>query len=179
MRKRLDELTIQTDSTVQASVGMYGLTTDTLVGRFLRFPTIKIGKLPINDLYVTTTHKTSRIGSAILKHTSLIIDAHRQQFVFQPHDKQGITVGNSEVGGLSLIPTETDDSVGVLKVFVRKDSEAYRQGVRTGDYLIEINGIPITDLCTYILMEHKNEETSLKFCSKNGIVKLITLRTLK
>lgn len=177
--KVLDNLTIQTDTTIRASVGIYGLDIDTLVGRFLHFPTIKIGKLPVNDLYVTTTHKTSRIGSAILKHMSLIIDASRQQFVFQPHDKQNITVSNSEIGSISLIPTEADDTLGVLKAFVRKGSDVYRQGVRTGDYLIEINGTPISDLCSYLLMEHKHEETSLKFRSKNGIVKLITLRIPK
>lgn len=176
MRKILDELTIQMDTTVQSNVGIYGLATDTLAGRLLRFPEIRIGKLPINDLYVTTTHKTSRIGSALLKHTSLIIDAHRQQFVFQPHDSQGITVGNSEVGGLSLIPTEAADTLGVLKAFVRNGSDAYRQGIRTGDYLIEVNGTPINTVCTYMLMEHKAKETPHMFRSPDGTVKKVTLK---
>ena len=175
-KKILDDLTIQTDSTIKASLGLYGLSTDTLVGRFLRFPTIKIGKLPINDLYVTTTHKTSIIGSALLKHTSLIIDANRKQFVFLPHNKQDISIGNSEMGSVSLIPTESSDTLGVLKAFVRKGSDAYRQGIRTGDYLIEVNGTPINDICTYMLMEHKDKEIPLKFRSPDGTVKQAILK---
>ena len=91
-------------------------------------------------------------------------------YAFQPGEEKIVTIKEVK------LETVTDPNG---KVFVRKDSEAYRQGVRTGDYLIEINGTPISDLCTYLLMEHKHEETSFKFCSKNGIVKLITLRTLK
>ena len=174
--KILDDLTIQTDSTIKASVGLYGLSTDTLVGRFLHFPTIKIGKLPVKDLYVTTTHKTSRIGSALLKYTSLIIDANRKQFVFVQHNIQDIMVGNREVGSVSLIPTEASDSLGVLKAFVRKGSDAYRQGIRTGDYLIEVNGIPIKVICTYMLMERKDEETLFKFRSPGGMEKIVKLK---
>ena len=57
-RKLLDDLTIQTDTTINTGVGIYGLSTDTVVGRFLHFPTIKIDKLPVNDLYITTAHPT-------------------------------------------------------------------------------------------------------------------------
>ena len=37
-RKVLDDLTLQTDTTIKASAGLYGLSTDTLVGRLLHFP---------------------------------------------------------------------------------------------------------------------------------------------
>ncbi len=57
-RKILDELTIQTDTSINSRVGIYGLSTDTIVGRFLHFPTIRIDKLPVNDLYITTAHLT-------------------------------------------------------------------------------------------------------------------------
>ena len=175
-RKILDDLTIQTDTTIKASAGIYGLSTDTLVGRFLHFPTIEIGELPVNDLYVTTAYRTMRIGSALLKHSSLIIDAPRKQFVFLPHSKQGIRVGNSEVGSISLIPSEPDDTLGVLKAVVRKGSTAYKKGIRTGDYLREVNGIPINDLCTYMLMERKDEEVLFKFHSPDGIEKTVRLK---
>ena len=175
-RKLLDDLTIQTDTTVNTSVGIYGFSADTIVGRFLHFPTIKIDKLPVNDLYITTAHRTMRVGSAVLKHASLIIDAPRKQFVFVPHNNQDITVGNSETGSVSFIPSEAGDTLGVLKAVIRKGSTAYQKGVRTGDYLIEVNGIPIKDICTYVLMERKDEESLFKFRSPDSIEKIVKLK---
>lgn len=175
-RKLLDDLTIQTDTTINTSVGIYGLSTDTVVGRFLHFPTIMIDKLPVNDLYITTAHRTMRVGSAVLKHASLIIDAPRKQFVFVPHNNQDITVGNCEAGSVSFIPSEVGNTLGVLKAVVRKGSTAYQKGIRTGDYLIEVNGISIKDICTFILMERKDEETLFKFRSPGGIEKVVKLK---
>ena len=175
-RKLLDDLTIQTDTTINTGVGIYGLSTDTVVGRFLHFPTIKIYKLPVNDLYITTAHPTMRVGSAVLKHASLIIDAPRKQFVFVPHNGQDITVGNSEAGSVSLIPSEVGDTLGVLKAVIRKESTAYQKGIRKGDYLVEVNGIPIKDICTYMLMERKDEESLFKFRSPDGIEKVVKLK---
>ena len=175
-RKLLDDLTLQTDTTINTSWGLYGLSTDTLVGRLLHFTKIKIDKLPVNDLYITTAHPTMRVGSAVLKHASLIIDAPRKRFVFLPHNNQEIRVGNSEAGSISFIPSESGDTLGVLKAVVRKGSTAYLKGIRTGDYLIEVNGIPINDLCTYMLMERKDEEALLKFYSPDGIEKIVLLK---
>ena len=185
-QKILDDLTIQTDTTINSSVGLYGLSADTIVGRFLHLPKIHIDHLPVNNLYITTAHRTSRVGSAVLKHASLIIDAPRKQFVFVPHDHQDLTVGNSEAGSVTFIPTEAGDTLGVLKAVVRKGSVAYQKGVRTGDYLIEVNGTPIKDACTYMLMERLrvgasagmryDEETQFKFRSPDGTEKVVKLK---
>lgn len=175
-RKLLDDMTIQTDTTINTSIGIYGFSTDTVVGRFLHFPAIKIDKLPVNDLYITTAHPTMLVGSAILKHVSLIIDAPRKQFVLVPHNNQDITVCNSEAGSVSFIPSEVGNTLGVLKAVVRKGSTAYQKGIRTGDYLIEVNGISIKDICTFILMERKDEETLFKFRSPGGIEKVVKLK---
>ncbi len=75
-----------------------------------------------------------------MKHASLIIDAPKKQFVFVPHNGQEITVSNSEAGSVSFIPSESGDTLGVLKAVIRKVSAAYQKGIRTGDYLIEVNG---------------------------------------
>ena len=175
-RKLLDDMTIQTDTTINTSIGIYGFSTDTIIGRFLHFPTIKIDKLPVNSLYITTAHPTMRVGSAVLKHVSLIIDAPRKLFVFLPHTRQDITVGNSEAGSVSFIPSEAGDTLGTLKAVIRKGSIAYQEGIRTGDYLIEVNGISIKDICTYMLMERKDEEALFKFRSPKGIDKIVRLK---
>ena len=100
----------------------------------------------------------------------------RKQFVFVPHTGQEITVGNSEAGSVSFIPSEAGDSLGVLKAVIRKGSAAYQKGIRTGDYLIEVNGVSIKDLCTYTLMERKDEESLFKFRSTVGIEKTVRLK---
>ena len=93
-----------------------------------------------------------------------------------PHNQQDITVGNSEAGSVTFIPTEAGDTLGVLKAVVRKGSVAYRKGVRTGDYLMEVNGTPITDVCTYMLMDRYDEEAQFKFRSPNGTEKTVRLK---
>ncbi|MBQ6378496.1 MAG: hypothetical protein IJJ56_06845, partial [Prevotella sp.] len=102
--------------------------------------------------------------------------AAKKQFVFMPHNGQDITVGNSETGSASFIPSEAGDTLGVLKAVIRKGSTAYQKGVRTGDYLIEVNGIPIKDICTYVLMERKDEESLFKFRSPDSIEKIVKLK---
>jgi C-terminal processing protease CtpA/Prc len=57
-----------------------------------------------------------------------------------------------------------------------RGSAAYKKGVRAGDYLIAVNGIPIKDICTYILMERKDEEALFKFRTPNGVEKAVRLK---
>ena len=73
-------------------------------------------------------------------------------------------------------PSEAGDTLGVLKAVIRKGSIAYKKGIRTGDYLIEVNGIPIKNICTYLLMERKDVESLFKFRSPDGIDKVVKLK---
>ncbi len=176
-RKDGDAVTLHTDSTINSHVGLNGLSNDTIEERILYFPSIKMGDLTVNDLYVTTASLSAGIGSALLKHVSLIIDAPKKCFVFLPHDgQQEIFVGNKETGSLSFCPSEAGDTLGVLKAIVRRGSIAYQKGIRTGDYLIEVDGTPITDICTYVQMEGKDKDTPMKFRSPDGTVKQATLK---
>ena len=101
-------------------------------------------------------------------------------------DTKDITVGNSEAGSVTFIPTEAGDTLGVLKAVVRKGSAAYQKGVRTGNYLIEVNDTPITDVCTYMLIERLrvgasagmryDEEAQFKFRNPDGTEKSVRLK---
>ena len=176
-RKDVDALTVQKDSTVNTNIGLHGVLNDTIEERVLHFPSIKIGSLPVNDLYVSTSCHSLGIGTALLMHTSMIIDAPKKRFVFLPHDHQTeLSVGNKEIRSLSFVPAEEGDSLGVLKAIVRKGSTAYLKGIRTGDYLIEVNGILIKDVCTYMQMEGRFEETSMTLRSLDGKEKQVTVK---
>jgi len=63
-----------------------------------------------------------------------------------------------------------------MTAIVREGSTAYQKGVRTGDYLLEVDGIPITDFCTFLRMEFDSKETPMKFRSTNGTEKQVTLK---
>ena len=176
-REDIVALTVQKDSTVNTNIGLHGVSNDTIEERVLHFPSVKIGSLPVNDLYISTACHSLGIGTALLMHTSMIIDAQKKRFVFLPHDPQTeLSVGNEEIRSLKFLPAEVGDSLGVLKAIVRKGSTAYQQGIRTGDYLIEVNGIPIKDPCTYMQMEGKNKETPMILRSPDGTEKQVTVK---
>ena len=176
-RKDIDALTVQKDSTVNTNIGLHGVSNDTIEERVLHFPSIMIGSLPVNDLYISTACHSLGIGTALLMHTSMIIDAPKKRFVFLPHEPQTeLSVDNKEIRSLSFVPAEEGDSLGVLKAIVRKGSTAYQKGIRTGDYLIEVNGTSIKDRCTYMQMEGKFEETSMTLRSPDGKEKQVTVK---
>lgn len=56
-------------------------------------------------------------------------------------------------------------------ITVREGKEAWRKGVRTGDYILEYNGVPIRDICTYILLKKRDKDSAYKFVSPDGTVK--------
>ena len=175
-KKWLDEHTILSDTTINANIGVWGTLADTLIGRFIHFPQIQIGNLPVNDLYVKTSSHNMSIGSGLLKQTSMIIDAPRKSFVFLPHNQQTISVGNDDVY-INFIPTEAGDTLGCCKAVVFKGSDAYQKGIRTGDYLLEINGTPITDVCSIIPFRLSNfQEGLFKFRSPDGTLKEARLK---
>ena len=147
-------------------------------GTTRRFPSTQVGSLTVNDLYISTACHSLLMGSAPLKHASLLIDAPKRHFVFLPHDGQkAITVGNKDINDHFFLPAEPGDPNGVLTVVVREGSNAYLKGVRTGDYLVEANGIPITDFCTFSRMERSDRETPMKFRSPDGREKQVALKS--
>lgn len=97
-----------------------------------------------------------------MKKNSLIIDGHKRRFVLLPHDGNLVqNYGNEDKRGIKFIVTDKNDTLGAIKVAVRKNGDAYRKGVRTDDYLISVNGVEITDYCTYFKLK---ESEKLKYC---------------
>ena len=55
---------------------------------------------------------------------------------------------------MKFLLADKNDTLGVIKAVVRKDGDAYRKGVRTGDYLIRVNEVEINDYCTYFNLKN-------------------------
>ena len=146
----LDDYTVRRDTTILTDAGFFGNTGDTVSARTLFFSEVEIGGITLQDMYVSTTDRVMKIGSAVMEHNSLIINAKKRHLVLLPHDGNTVQyVGNEDKKDLRFIFADKNDTLGVMKAVVFKDGEAYNKGIRTGDYLVSINGILITDYCTY------------------------------
>ncbi len=172
MLKEIDEHTALIDTTVSTEVGFFGQSLDTMLYRRLHFPEVKVGDLALHDFWISTNSLSVKTGSAILEHASLIIDGPKKCFFFLPHDgNREITVGNEQRIGLTHTMADKGDTLGVLKALVRKDGEAYQKGLRSGDYLISVNGIPITDYCTYLNLKIDTDERHYVYRTAQGEIK--------
>lgn len=168
MKRSIDELTVQIDTTIATQAGLFGRLKDTVIDRRLLVPELNVGGITLKDMYINTGKRSLKMGSALLEHASLIIDAPKRRFVFLPHDDTLELVVNNEGNGLSFIPAEEGDTLGAVKAVVRKGSKAYREGIRTGDYLVSVNGIRVTGYCTYALMGYHDKITHRVLRSAEG-----------
>ena len=174
MQKRIDAYTALIDTTVATEAGVFGRSLDTMLYRRLHFPEVKVGDLALQDLWISTDSHSVKTGSALLEHASLIIDGPKKCFFFLPHDGNcEIVVGNEDKKGLTHVKADKGDTLGVMKAVVRKDGEAYQKGIRSGDYLISVNGIPITDYCTYINLKIDTDERHYVYRTAQGEIKEI------
>ena len=175
-RETIEGATLLSDTTLNVNIGLSGAITDTLVERIVHLPTVQMGSLTIKDAYVSSANMSCRVGSAQLKHASLIIDSAKKRYVFLPHDGTSDIILNDKAHhSMSLVPK---DSTGVLQAVIHKGSEAYEKGVRTGDNLIEADGIPIDDVCTYITIRQQKkpgEEIHFLFRSPDGTEKRVVI----
>ena len=174
VQKGIDAYTALIDTTVSTEAGFFGQSMDTMLYRRLHFPEVKVGDLTLQDLWISTNSHSVKTGSALLEHASLIIDGPKKCFFFLPHDGNcEIVVGNKDKMGLTHVLADKGDALGVMKAVVRKDGEAYQKGIRSGDYLISVNGIPITDYCTYLNFKTDTDERHYVYRTAQGEIKEI------
>ena len=138
-----------------------------------------MGGIKFTDVWVSTDKRTGKVGSSILKKNSLIINGHKRQLVLLPHNGDMVQYyGNEDKRGVKFLLAGKNDTLGAIKAVVRKDGDAYRKGVRTGDYLIRVNEVEITDYCTYFNLRNNvraNDDSPLRyvFRSPEGEIKEI------
>ena len=171
IKRQLDAMTINRDTTVMSYASLFGASYDTVINGDLCFLEVKIGDLVLKNVWVSTATHNRAIGSAILGRVSLIVDAPKKSFYFLPNDGNPEIMVNNKPRGMELVPVEDGDPFGGMKVIVRKGTEAYEKGLRTGDYLISAAGIPIPDICTYQLLMYNGKVKHTVFRSPKGEIK--------
>ncbi len=173
IKRQLDSMTVNVDTTIMTYASLFGASYDTVINGELCFPTIEIGDIVLKEVWVSTATHNRAVGSALLEHVSLIIDAPKKSFYFLPHDgNPEITVANRG-SGLKFVPAEEGDTLGAVKAIVRKGTKAYEKGLRTGDYLISVDGTPISEMCTYMLLERQGATKRFVFRSPEGEIKTV------
>ena len=173
IKQQLDAMTVNVDTTVMTYAGLFGASYDTVINGELCIPEITVGDIILKNVWVTTATHNRAIGSSFLKHVSLIIDAPKKSFYFIPNDGNPEIMVNNRSRGLDWVSAEEGDTLGAMKLIVRKGTEAYEKGLRTGDYLISANGTPITCQCDYMLLTRQEKVRSYVFRSPEGEVKEI------
>ncbi len=173
IKQQLDAMTVNMDTTVMTYAGLFGASYDTVINGELCFPEIEVGDIILKDVWVNTATHNRAIGSSILEHISLIIDAPKKSFYFLPNDGNPEIMVNNKPGGLDFVPAVEDDPLGAMKALVRKGTKAYEKGIRTGDYLVSINGTPITCQCDYMLLTRQESVKRYVFRTPEGEIKEI------
>ena len=173
IKRQLDEMTVNVDTTVMTYAGLFGASYDTVINGELCFPEIEVGDIILKNVWVKTATHNRAIGSSILEHISLIIDAPKKSFYFLPNDGNPEIMVNNKPGGLDFVPAGEDDPLGAMKALVRKGTKAYEKGIRTGDYLVSINGTPITCQCDYMLLTRQESAKRYVFRTPEGKIKEI------
>lgn len=79
-RETIEGATLLSDTTLNVNIGLSGANADTLVERIVHLPTVQMGSLTIKDAYASSANTSCRVGSALLKHASLIIDSAKKRF---------------------------------------------------------------------------------------------------
>ena len=169
LQRKMDEYTVRKDTTVFSSAGLWGRPTDTVPYRVFHCPEVEMGGITFTDVWVSTDNRTGKVGSSIMERNSLILDGYKRRLVLLPHDGNRVQyIGNEDTIGVKLLLADRSDTLGVLKVVVRKDGVAYQKGIRSGDYLIKVNGVEITEYCTYLNLITDTKVRRLVFRSPEG-----------
>ena len=164
-RKVLDDLTIQTDTTVKASADYTVCPQTHLSGKASPLPDNKDWRMPVNDLHATTAYKTMRIGSALLKHASLIIDGTSETVCVPASQQPGNQGWKQRGNGHFIQPSE----MAIHRSYQSRRSpcKGFNGPIWKGIlvpvrlFLREVNGIFINDLSTYACGVERKEKKSI------------------
>ena len=94
-----------------------------------------------------------------------IIDDAFSQISFSKKDFAD-TIKVKVLDGAVIVPVEID---GRTRHFI------FDTGSQSGNYLIEFDGKPISDICSYLFTEHKGKDTTMKFRSPDGTIKEVII----
>jgi hypothetical protein len=128
----------------QLSIGAFGAEQEDEVV-FLRLDRLKWGDYAFRQVGAITTQGASRLGAAVLRHGSVVINPFKKQLVFQPYDGGSETVVGNKLFGVAYVPRNGRAAVGLI----RRGSDEYKAGMRQGDIILSIDGKPVRSFADF------------------------------
>lgn len=108
---------------------------------FLRLNRFKWDDYSFNDVHTITTQGGSCVGATLLNYGCIVVNPRRKTITFQPYNgSDSVTVGNKQFG-IAFIKADGKAKVGLIW----HESEGYAKGMRRGDTVVSIDGLPIPD----------------------------------
>lgn len=149
------------------AIGTYGPEDEDEVA-FLHLDRLKWADFSFLDYHTITTQGASRIGAEILRYGNIIINPHRRQIIFQPHNgADSVSVNNKQMG-VAFVPVEGKATVGLIW----DGCEAYKRGMRQGDRILRINTTAINTFADFVRFPFvKGRQYRFLLVSKEGNVK--------
>ena len=146
-----------------SGLGVYGLG-DYTNTHSLRVPSVDVSGLKLKNVSMQTVPSDGTIGLPFLDYTAVIIEPYNYRITFEPYGGTDTFIAERKI--LSIRLSETDVLVGsngrvflategmyndpYLKEDVRlriisvlRDSGLYEKGVRSGDFLLSVDGVQI------------------------------------
>ena len=113
----------------------------------LALPRLLLNHFELRDIHCQSFQGNSHIGASLLRYGIVIISPFRKQLIFQSYDDPSYCMVSNPQLEIAIVPTrEGKPCVGI----VWEQSEAYKQGFRTGDIIEKVDGFPVTDFHSFI-----------------------------
>lgn len=148
----------------KSTIGLFGQMESMSISQ-VKFPVLKLNDVSFTNVHTTTSPTTSsHIGAQLLRYGEVVLDYPEKRFIFLPYENK------------TSIDMEGDDkhaSIGmenghIVISLIREYTDEYKQGIRRGDWIKEINQIPLNDdICTLIQVL-RDELVHLKVINKEG-----------
>lgn len=113
---------------------------------FLKLDRLKWDDFSFLDVSAVTTQGSSKIGAAMLRYGSVIINGFRRYIRFQPYEGgDSVKVSNKP---LTTAYVPTDDGRASVGIVMPKSAD-YEAGLRQGDIIISIDGKAIASFAAF------------------------------
>jgi len=145
----------------------------------LSIPALHVNKTIFDNVIVSTTHSTSRIGAQIFQYGKTTLDFKKKRFYFELFDN--INTDNLFERPWAIMPTWQNDKLEVGIIW----DKTFESEINLGDEVLSINGFDIQamDACEYLKSDEirsSNEDRILVIKNiKTGEIKKIEIKRLQ
>lgn len=145
----------------------------------MKMKEVKMKNVTLRDVPVSVMETYTGFGTELLEYGSMIINPKEFCLYFQPYEEDNGVVQLKERDSFAGYNIQD----GKIKVeLIDTNSELYRKGVRKGDYLIEVNGVPVNSYDDYIKVSenvNRKDVNILRYRTASGDIVELSLPAIE